>query len=260
MSSGIKDEYFAGMEKAVEELSGVKERMGGQSTGSDLISRATREHYEGKIIVLEGLDRTGKSTQLEVLKAEFEKAGAKVLAVHFPSGSTVGDVIYKELNEHRKEMLEIEIWINHLCAHFAITRERIIPALKEGYVVIADRWVTSAIVYNGMTAKCYDAHDLAQLEHRSTRELSPEAFFYFKSYEDQLKSPFLVSASDSYERFFSGSKLKGSETFSQRVSGLYPKSKVYKMDAWRDRGQEATSIDIFARLGQLAVEKSRAGI
>ena len=247
------------MDKAVQSLKNVKATMSPDNYSDSLyISKSTREYYEGKIIVLEGLDRTGKSTQLEVLKAEFEKAGAKVLAVHFPSGSRVGDTIYKELNEHRKEMTELEIWVNHLCAHFAITRERILPSLKDKYVVIADRWVTSAMVYNGITADSWNLADIVNLEAHATHHIHPEVFLYFRAYEDQLKGQFLFNAGYAYEDFFSDREIHPLQTNTTlRMNKVYYNSTVFKFEEWRDRGVETTSIDLFATLGKHAVDKTR---
>lgn len=45
------------------------------------------EHGRGALVVLEGLDRSGKTTQVKLLEQRFVEAGRKVRVMRFPGGS-----------------------------------------------------------------------------------------------------------------------------------------------------------------------------
>lgn len=104
--------------------------------------------YKGLYIALEGIDGTGKTTQIERLKAYFEKKRRKVVITREPR-KKVG--IIAELN---KKILEGKIKIPGAAFQYIFTADRImhfeelvVPALKKGKVVITDRCFWSAIPY-----------------------------------------------------------------------------------------------------------------
>jgi len=97
-------------------------------------------NYPGKFIVIEGLDGSGQSTQAEFLKKFLVKQGKKVLKTKEPTlSSKAGRNIKKILNKEKKgSPMELQkLFVKDRKVHL---NEVIVPALKEGKVVISDRY------------------------------------------------------------------------------------------------------------------------
>ena len=101
-------------------------------------------------ISFEGLDGSGKTTQVELLTRRLEAAGREVVATREPGGTELGERIRDLLLDGRSGMTP---WAE--AALFAAARaelvERVIrPALERGADVICDRFVDSSLAYQGI--------------------------------------------------------------------------------------------------------------
>lgn len=97
------------------------------------------EDFTGKLIVVEGADCSGRSTHIALLKEWLEAKGHAVLDTGFKKSMLVGDVISeaKKGNTLGKTTLSLLY-----CTDFADQLEnKIIPALKSGYIVLSDRYI-----------------------------------------------------------------------------------------------------------------------
>ncbi|KAF2090700.1 thymidylate kinase [Saccharata proteae CBS 121410] len=101
----------------------------------------------GKLIVFEGLDRAGKSTQCSRLASNLEENGHRVRHMRFPDRSTP---IGRMINDYLKGGAEQEDHVIHLL--FSANRweaaERIRKDLEEGVTVVVDRYYYSGCVYS----------------------------------------------------------------------------------------------------------------
>ncbi len=106
-----------------------------------------RNPHPGKYIVLEGVDGSGKTTQVEKLRAHFEHMGKKVIAVREPrKEGLIGDIVQKAL--YGKVTLPAVAMQYLFSADRSMHHETVIePALKVGTIVISDRCFWSAVVY-----------------------------------------------------------------------------------------------------------------
>lgn len=93
----------------------------------------------GKLIVIEGADGSGRSTQMELLRDYLEVQGHATVNVGLRRSSLVSE----ELNDAKQGNVLGEITRSLFYAtDFADQLEnRIIPALKAGYIVLADRYI-----------------------------------------------------------------------------------------------------------------------
>ena len=100
------------------------------------------------MVVLEGLDGVGKSTQVALLAAWLEGADVPYLVVREPGGTPLGEAI-RELVLTRSD-LDVgpasELLLM-LAARAALVRDVLRPALGEGKLVIADRFSLSTLAY-----------------------------------------------------------------------------------------------------------------
>ncbi|HXL72746.1 MAG TPA: dTMP kinase [bacterium] len=97
---------------------------------------------EGKLIAVEGLDGSGKSTQIRLLKRWLELEGYKVFFTEWNSSELVRQATRK--GKKKKLLTPTTFSLIH-ATDFADRYERqILPLLKGGYIVLADRYVYTA--------------------------------------------------------------------------------------------------------------------
>ena len=108
----------------------------------------------GKFITFEGLDGTGKSTQLRMLAAVLRAAGNKVVETREPGGTVTGEKIRRVLLDSATEGLsplaEMALMFASRAQHIA---EVIQPALDHGQIVLCDRFTDSTEAYQGSGRK-----------------------------------------------------------------------------------------------------------
>lgn len=100
---------------------------------------------------IEGGEGVGKTTVIQMLKEKLEKSGRRVVITREPGGDKVAELI-------RNIILDNEIHLNTEILLFAASRSEhlqnvIIPALRQGKIVISDRYVDSSLVYQGSVQK-----------------------------------------------------------------------------------------------------------
>ena len=106
-----------------------------------------RNPYKGKYICLEGIDGSGKTTQVEKLTRYFEKQRKSVVMTREPrKEGLIGDIVQKVLTGKVK-MSPIALQYLFSTDRVLHHEDVIIPALKQGKIVISDRCFWSAIVY-----------------------------------------------------------------------------------------------------------------
>jgi dTMP kinase len=104
----------------------------------------------GKFITFEGLDGTGKSTQMRKLASVLRAAGHKVVETREPGGTATGEKIRRVLLDSSTEGLaplaEMALMFASRAQHIA---EVIEPALERGQIVLCDRFTDSTEAYQG---------------------------------------------------------------------------------------------------------------
>jgi len=102
---------------------------------------------QGVLVVLEGIDGAGKSTQLRRLKEALERAGVEVMADREPTDGPHGRRLRASATEGRLGPAEeLELFIADRREH---VEQVILPALGLGKVVLLDRYYFSNAAYQG---------------------------------------------------------------------------------------------------------------
>ena len=100
---------------------------------------------KGVFIVLEGIDGTGKSTLSKKLKAWLEEKGREVVLTAEPTEDWLGVAVRRANNEDLDPRTESLLFTADRCQHTL----RIEEMLKQGKVVICDRYYGSTVAYQG---------------------------------------------------------------------------------------------------------------
>ena len=129
-------------------------------------------------VTFEGLDGSGKTTQLDLLRRSLAADGLEVVATREPGGTPLGERI-RELLLGGDEMAP---WAE--AALFTAARaehvERLIrPALERGAIVLSDRFVDSSIAYQG-GGRGLGLDTVLELNLRATAGLLPDATFLLR--------------------------------------------------------------------------------
>ena len=117
-----------------------------------------------RFITLDGIDGAGKSTNLAVMKAWFEKHKLPVLFTREPGGTPAGEALREILlNPATQVSLRTETLLM-----FAARQQHletvILPALKNGTHVVSDRFTDATFAYQG-GGRGVPLQDIATLEH-----------------------------------------------------------------------------------------------
>jgi len=101
---------------------------------------------EGKLIVIEGNNASGKGTQARLLVQRLRSQGKKVIGVSFPQYKSVtGKLIGSYLRGEFGDINEISPYLASTLYAFdrLAVRDKIVHWLKQGYLVVTDRYVES---------------------------------------------------------------------------------------------------------------------
>jgi len=106
--------------------------------------------WQGRFVVLEGPDGSGKSTQYRRLAEALAGAGARVCQVREPGGTVTGERIREVLLDKANTGMTVRCeMLLYMASRAQLVEEKIAPALRAGRLVIADRFVSSTIAYQG---------------------------------------------------------------------------------------------------------------
>lgn len=101
-------------------------------------------------VTFEGCEGVGKSTQLTLLKEYLEKTNQKAIYVREPGSTKISEQIRKIiLDPNNTEMDDITEAMLYASSRAQLVHEVIKPALKNGELVICDRYIDSSIAYQG---------------------------------------------------------------------------------------------------------------
>lgn len=137
---------------------------------------------KGRLVVLEGLDSSGKATQAKLLKEKLEAKGKKVKAYSFPRyesffGKMIAKYLKGELGE--KEFISEEfVSLIYSLDRYEV-RNEITSFLEKGFIVLMDRYYTSNYAFQ--TAKLEESKRkdfLDWLKKIESRMPAPDLVFF----------------------------------------------------------------------------------
>ncbi len=144
-------------------------------------------NYPGILIVLEGLDGSGTTTQSGLLARYLREEGYSVVELEEPGGTELGRQVREILLEDRGVEIEplSELFLYEV-SRAQMVREKVIPGLKKGKVIISDRFAVSSIAYQGY-GRGIPIDRVKSLNEIALGGLEPDITFYLDIDLDERK-------------------------------------------------------------------------
>ncbi|MDO4383504.1 MAG: dTMP kinase [Eubacteriales bacterium] len=131
----------------------------------------------GFFITLEGTDGVGKTTQIGLLKEFLEDKGYTVYVTREPGGTPISEKLREILlDKSNSEMTDVTEMMIYAASRAQLVAERIEPALRQGEIVICDRFVDSSVAYQGYGRGLGDR--VRSVNAYATNGLEPDVTFF----------------------------------------------------------------------------------
>ena len=132
----------------------------------------------GTFITFEGIDGSGKSTQLRLLNNYLRAHGCNALVTREPGGTQLGLRLREALLDALEEvdpLTELLVFAADRAQH---VRRKLVPALETGAVVISDRYADATIAYQG-AGRGFPPELISQIVQLATGGLKPDLTLLF---------------------------------------------------------------------------------
>jgi len=127
----------------------------------------------GKLIVFEGPEGAGKTTQIALLAARLTESGRSCVTFREPGGTPVGDAIRQILLDPEREITPAAESLLFMASRAELMAREVRPQLEKGTVVILDRFFLSTYAYQIAGRGLNDA-DVRAANRLATGDLVPD--------------------------------------------------------------------------------------
>ena len=163
-----------------------------------LCPEAKRER--GAFLTVEGLDGSGKGTQIERLSDALDCWGFEVVHTREPGGTPIGEKIREILlDKENTAMADVTEALLYAASRAQHVREKILPAVAEGKVVLCDRFLDSSVAYQG-GGRQLGIDEVLQINAPAVEGAMPDLTVYLDiDHRESLKRRCAVSEPDRLE-------------------------------------------------------------
>jgi dTMP kinase len=124
-----------------------------------------KKFFENKFIVIEGIDFSGKTTQIKMLSDFLSSNGIKVHCTKEPGGTEFGERVRELLlSENFKNLHPMSRLLSFLAIRIEHYEKILIPKMQDGYTILCDRFDLSTYAY---LAGRFDLEQVAKIDEAS---------------------------------------------------------------------------------------------
>ncbi len=132
------------------------------------------------LISFEGIDGSGKSTQIKLLREYLEKQEQQVSVYREPGGVLISEQIRGLLLNQHMEIHPTTEMLLFSAARAQLVAEKVVPDLEEGKMVILDRFYDSTTAYQGYGRENVDLETIHQINSIASLGKEPDITFYMR--------------------------------------------------------------------------------
>lgn len=192
-------------------------------------------------ITFEGIDGSGKSTQIKKLKERLQQEGAEVKEFRDPGGPVVSEKVREILLNPDFEIHPVTELLLFSASRSQLMAEKVLPALEEGAVVILDRFYDSTTAYQGYGRKSVAVDEIRKLNAIASHRRKPDLTIYMQIPLEDAKSRMsdkkdrMERAGDLFfEKVIEGyNKMASAEDRFFTVQATQPEEEVHKQ-IWKE--------------------------
>ena len=201
----------------------------------------------GSLITFEGIDGSGKSTQIQMLEHEFNKLEVKYKTFREPGGTELSEKIRSILlDKENIELISTAESLLFAAARAQLTAEQIKPAIEKGEFVICDRFTDSTIAYQGY-GRGLDIKQLEEINYIATAGLTPDITFILDISPEVAAVRMEAEASDRME--------ETGVDFFRRIRGGYRQIKEQNPNRYRLINGEQSPENVFNEIKEIIVKQ-----
>ena len=146
------------------------------------------QQLAGRFVVFDGPDGSGKTTQFHRFARFAAAAGLEVCEVREPGGTGIGEQIRRLLLDPANEVMDTRCEVMmYMASRAQLVAERIRPALQAGQFVLADRFISSTLAYQG-TAGGMPADEILRVGQIAVGDCWPDLTVIFNVDESTAAS------------------------------------------------------------------------
>lgn len=132
------------------------------------------------LISFEGIDGSGKTTQINLLKKKLEQCGVPVFIFREPGGTEVSEYIRGILLNPEIEIDPVTEILLFSAARSQLIAEKVKSLNSSDKVIILDRFYDSTVAYQGYGRASINLKDIHHLNQIASHGLKPDVTFYMR--------------------------------------------------------------------------------
>jgi dTMP kinase len=171
------------------------------------------------LISFEGIDGSGKTTQINLLKKKLEHSGKQVFIFREPGGTEVSEFIRGILLNPDIEIDPVTEILLFSAARSQLIAEKVKPLKSNDKVIILDRFYDSTVAYQGYGRASINLDDIHHLNQIASHGLKPDLTFYLRvslDVAEQRRSSFTKDRMERAGDTFYGKVIKGFDELSEK--------------------------------------------
>lgn len=189
-------------------------------------------------ITFEGIDGSGKSTQIDRLRQKLEEEGYTVEVFREPGGTDLSEKVRAILLDSDLDIRSVTELLLFSAARAQLMSERVLPLLEQNAVVILDRFYDSTTAYQGYGRGSAPLEHIHLLNELASHQRRPDITFYLRIELDEARERMKNVDRDRMERSgddFFKKVIQGFDELSARedriiqVDSTLPPGKVHEL-------------------------------